>query len=71
MRAFYHHYPEGFQWKKPPYEYEAKKMPIDILAGSDTLRLQIEGGCTLGEIAASWEEQLEGFLVRRKPYLLY
>jgi uncharacterized protein YbbC (DUF1343 family) len=26
-------YPDGFQWKQPPYEYEFKKLPIEILLG--------------------------------------
>jgi uncharacterized protein YbbC (DUF1343 family) len=26
-------YPEQFQWKQPPYEYEHKKLPIEILIG--------------------------------------
>ena len=28
--------PSKFAWRQPPYEYEHDKMPIDILAGSDT-----------------------------------
>jgi len=71
IRALYHLYRETFRWKEPPYEYEAEKLPIDILAGSDTLRLQIERGCSLEEISLSWKGQIEGFLARRQPYLLY
>jgi uncharacterized protein YbbC (DUF1343 family) len=26
-------YPENFQWKQPPYEYEREKLPIEILLG--------------------------------------
>ena len=26
-------YPDQFQWKQPPYEYELKKLPIEILLG--------------------------------------
>jgi uncharacterized protein YbbC (DUF1343 family) len=26
-------YPDEFQWKLPPYEYEKRKLPIDILLG--------------------------------------
>ena len=33
-----------FAWRQPPYEYEQEKLPIDILAGSDALRSQIEAG---------------------------
>lgn len=31
-------YPNDFRWLDPPYEYETKKPPIDILYGSDHLR---------------------------------
>jgi uncharacterized protein YbbC (DUF1343 family) len=36
-------WPEAFSWLPPPYEYEFKKMPIDILWGSDSLRHAIDG----------------------------
>jgi uncharacterized protein YbbC (DUF1343 family) len=26
-------YPEQFQWKQPPYEYESKRLPIEVLIG--------------------------------------
>jgi uncharacterized protein YbbC (DUF1343 family) len=26
-------YPEQFQWKQPPYEYESKRLPIEVLLG--------------------------------------
>jgi uncharacterized protein YbbC (DUF1343 family) len=26
-------YPEDFQWKQPPYEYEYEKLPIEVLIG--------------------------------------
>jgi uncharacterized protein YbbC (DUF1343 family) len=71
IRSLYQLCPETFRWKEPPYEYEAEKLPIDILAGSDALRLQIEGGCSLEEISLSWKGQTEDFLARRKPYLIY
>ncbi len=37
-------WPDQLAWLPPPYEYEREKMPIDILFGSDRLRLQIESG---------------------------
>jgi len=48
--------PVRFEWRRPPYEYEHEKMPIDILAGSDALRQQIERGVPVEEIAASWRD---------------
>jgi hypothetical protein len=32
-------YPESFKWKAPPYEYEEKHLPIEVLMG-----------CPVGEI---------------------
>jgi uncharacterized protein YbbC (DUF1343 family) len=63
--------PSKFAWRQPPYEYEHDKMPIDILAGSDTLRKQIEGDVPPVEIAASWKADEEAFRSLREPFLLY
>ena len=60
-----------FAWRQPPYEYEHDKMPIDILAGSDELRTQIESGVPLAEIVACWAEDEAAFTAQRAPYLLY
>jgi uncharacterized protein YbbC (DUF1343 family) len=37
-------YADDFAWLPPPYEYEHIKMPIDILSGSENLRLALEDG---------------------------
>jgi len=63
--------PVRFEWRRPPYEYEHEKVPIDILAGSDTLRQQVERGVPVEEIAASWRDDEEQFRRLREPYLLY
>ncbi|MBI3047165.1 MAG: DUF1343 domain-containing protein [Acidobacteria bacterium] len=63
--------PASFAWRQPPYEYEREKLPIDILAGSDALRRQIERDAPPAEIAASWREDELAFERLRKPYLLY
>jgi len=63
--------PDRFAWRQPPYEYEHDKMPIDILAGSDVLRRQIESGMPIREIAGSWEDDEAGFRRLRAPYLMY
>ena len=60
-----------FAWRQPPYEYEHEKMPIDILAGSDVFRQQIETGTAVEEIVASWKEDEAEFRRLRQPYLLY
>ena len=63
--------PVRFAWRQPPYEYEHDKMPIDILAGSETLRGQIESGLSARDIAASWTKDEEAFRTLRAPFLLY
>ena len=63
--------PNRFAWRPPPYEYEHHKTPIDILAGSDVLRRQIESDTPLQAIAASWTGDEAEFDRIRRPYLLY
>ena len=62
---------ETFAWRQPPYEYEHEKLPIDILAGSSTLRQQIEAGVAPAEIAGGWTADEAAFRRLRQPYLLY
>jgi uncharacterized protein YbbC (DUF1343 family) len=64
-------YTEEFRWREPPYEYEREKLPFDILAGSDHLRVQIEENTALTDIEKSWHKELEVFRKRREKYLLY
>jgi uncharacterized protein YbbC (DUF1343 family) len=33
IRCLRRMYPDSFQWKKPPYEYETEKLPIEVLLG--------------------------------------
>ena len=63
--------PAKFAWRPPPYEYEHDKLPIDILAGSSTLREQVEGGLAPKEIADSWRNDEAAFRNARQPFLLY
>jgi uncharacterized protein YbbC (DUF1343 family) len=43
-------HPDAFAWRPPPFEYEAEKMPIDILAGTDRVRRAVEEGWGLDEV---------------------
>ena len=71
IAMFHRANPSTFAWRQPPYEYEHDKMPIDILAGSDTLRQQIEVGVPAAEIASGWQEDEATFRRLRERYLLY
>jgi uncharacterized protein YbbC (DUF1343 family) len=71
LRECYGSAPDKFQWRDPPYEYEKELMPIDILAGSPTLRQQVEAQMPLASIISSWGDGVREFEAVRKPYLLY
>jgi uncharacterized protein YbbC (DUF1343 family) len=62
---------DEFAWKNPPYEYEYEKMPIDCLAGSSTLREQIEARVPAREIAKSWQPDVAAFMKIRERFLIY
>lgn len=64
-------YPNEKLWKDPPYEYETEKLPIDILSGSDRLRLAIESGVTLSSMVKEWDADCEKFRPIREAALLY
>ena len=63
--------PRGFRWKRPPYEFQWKKLPIDLICGTDRIRRAIEAGTPLPRMEASWRGDLAAFARARRPYLLY
>lgn len=63
--------PNDFEWKQPPYEYVYDKLPFDVIAGSKTMREQIEAGAGASDIEAGWKDSLAEFNDRRKAHLLY
>ncbi len=72
LKAVHDLYQGHFQWKRPPYEYETKKMPIDILAGTDRLRKDIERGRSIEQMEGWWKKQCLWFQREvRKKFLMY
>ena len=63
--------PRHFRWRRPPYEFEWKTLPIDLLCGGDDIRRGIEQGASLASIERSWRPGLARFARARGPYLLY
>jgi uncharacterized protein YbbC (DUF1343 family) len=62
---------DAFQWKLPPYEYETRRLSIDLLIGDQELRQALEAGKSAKELEASWMVGLNNFLELRQKYLLY
>ena len=72
LKAVHDLYPEDFLWKQPPYEYETEKMPIDILAGTDRIRKEIEAGEDIERMEQWWKEECSSFAKKiKKQYMLY
>ena len=60
-----------FAWRKPPYEYEFIKPPIDILCGTSDVREAIEAGLSVRRFKDQFESEARAFEVIRRPYLMY
>jgi len=71
IRTIAHLYPKDFRWAEPPYEYERKKMPIDIITGSRDFRNTINKRSGLDKLLESWQEEELAFKKERKTFLLY
>ena len=71
VKACHDMYREVFRWKEPPYEYVYDRNPFDVIAGTDTLRQQIEKGDSLEAIESGWKEGIEAFEKIRSEFLLY
>jgi uncharacterized protein YbbC (DUF1343 family) len=72
LKAIHDLYPGEFRWNLPPYEYEYEKMPVDVLAGTDRLRHDLQHGRGLKEMEQWWRRQCRAFdRNTRSKYLLY
>ena len=71
LKAVMEIHKNNFAWKEPPYEYEQKKKPIDLIMGDSSFRRDLESGTCLSRIKEKCEADRESFVQWRRPYLLY
>jgi uncharacterized protein YbbC (DUF1343 family) len=64
-------HPEDFSWTAPPYEYEFRHRPIEIILGKADLHQHLERGVQVADLERSWEPEIEEYRKLRAPYLLY
>jgi uncharacterized protein YbbC (DUF1343 family) len=64
-------HPDPFAWKQPPYEYVTDRLPIDVLTGDPAVRVAIESGGDLRELAASWRREIRQFRREVAVHRLY
>lgn len=63
--------PRAFAWRRPPYEFERRLLPIDILLGTDTIRRALEAGRPLAAVERGWMPALARWKRRRAAWLDY
>jgi len=64
--------PEGsLKFNPPPYEYEYRLMPFDILSGDSRMREVLTDGLSLKDETGRWEAQTESFLSDFRKMALY
>lgn len=64
-------WPGSFAWRQEPYEFESKRLAIDLLAGGAWLRDLSNGKGELSSFQAEWTGQIREFEKKRKKCLLY
>lgn len=71
LQAVIFHHNQMFQWKHPPYEYEFKRLPIDLIIGDKDIRQRIENLDEIYAIEKSWLKNLEAFAETSRRFHLY
>jgi uncharacterized protein YbbC (DUF1343 family) len=66
-----HQAPDQFQWRSESYEFVAGTPAVDLLAGTDALRLGVEAGASLAELTAAFTIFEREFLERVQSIRLY
>ncbi len=64
-------YPEDFQYKEPPYEYEYERLPMDLILGDIKVRKALEQGVSILDLENSWQNELGDFDKLRQEIFLY
>ncbi len=62
---------EEFGWQKPPYEFEYRRPPIDMICASDLIRKAIEGDTPFAGIRDGIEHEISAYAESVRPFLLY
>jgi uncharacterized protein YbbC (DUF1343 family) len=71
IRLIARDYPGHFAWKQPPYEFEYKRLPIDMICGSDFIRTSIEKDRGFDVIQPVIEKQIQKYKEIVADYLFY
>jgi uncharacterized protein YbbC (DUF1343 family) len=70
-RAIYQTCPDRFAYKQPPYEYEYKRLPMDLIIGDRRVRNQIEAGTPVTDLISDWKAPLSAYTKMIAPLYKY
>jgi len=71
LQAVIFHHRDAFKWNPPPYEYETKKLPIDLIIGDEEIRSRLENMEPIETIIESWQAELDAFFKISRRFHLY
>ncbi len=71
LKKFRNNLGENFSWNTSPYEYEDKKLAIDLINGSDKIRNWVESKSTFKDLIQLEDKGKPEFLKQRKSILIY
>lgn len=63
--------PDDFSWRTEPYEFVGERPAIDLLCGTDQVRLALESGADCEDLWSALQAQAESFAHSRSNALLY
>lgn len=64
-------YPGEFRWQEPPYEFEFRRPPIDMICGSDLIRKAIDDHVPFAGIQDDIGREIKAYAESVRPFLLY
>ncbi len=71
LQAIILHHKKAFEWKQPPYEYETRRLPIDLIIGDRQMRQRLEKMEPIDSLAESWQTGLAEFCEISQQFYLY
>jgi len=60
-----------FKWKEDPYEYEMERPAIDMIMGTDIVRVNLEAGSCARSLCTGFIDEISMYAKEIKPYYLY
>lgn len=76
LKAIIECHPDRFQWKKPPYEYEYNRDPIDLILGTPSIRETLtnensDPPMDMDALENEWQDELNQFQQLSREFHLY